>query len=740
MLHKRISGWFWLILAAYGLLAVAASVIVPLAESPDELDHFLYVRYLANNGRFPVMDPVAEKNETMEANQPPLYYLLGTAVSGWVDMQPSVEMPLNQCFSFDPQDSGRQTFYRHDTYEQFPYQSNALAFHLVRLLSVLLGAGTVGLAYTLGVTLAGGDEQAGLLAAGLLAFNPQFIFITGSVNNDVLTALLGAAILWQSIRVAHQPLPKRVLFLAVLVGLGLLTKFALLALWPVAITAVLIPLMQAWKPGEKNSAVRKVLRSLAINLIIVLGLPLMVAGWWYVRTQRLYGDILAWDVHLQAKGAEVLRATSFATADLFEFASYHFRSSWGLFGWLNVQVPTWMFVLYAGLALIAFVGLVMEVWSWRSLWHGDSWLVKGQQLLTEKAAFLLSTLAVVAVYISLLRYIQTINWSGYQGRLAFSVAAAVAALLALGLRQILLKRAWLVRFTLGTLFILAMCAVFGVMVPAYPKSTIYEPSPDVAQICARFDDGLMLDGVDFPASIVPGDEMTVMLYGYGLKEASVPKTLMAVVNTADGQPVAQTDVDLTWATGEVLQIPLHFSIDESMAPAKAFLQLSLLDGSKPLLPTNADGTALAVPFTAGLILIGPERPFFPQPQVETNAVFGEQVQLVGYDWVEEEDELVVTLYWQALSTPLPDYTTFIHLLDDAGNLVTQADSQPQNGRYPMSVWAPGEIVADTKYISLPAERPLAVTTGIYLLETGQRLMLSEEASNSLPLLTLKVED
>ncbi|MCZ7528413.1 MAG: hypothetical protein M5U14_19810 [Acidimicrobiia bacterium] len=55
---------------------------------------------MVNNGRFPVMDPVAENNETMEANQPPLYYLLGTAVSGWVDMSAPAEMPLNLCYSF----------------------------------------------------------------------------------------------------------------------------------------------------------------------------------------------------------------------------------------------------------------------------------------------------------------------------------------------------------------------------------------------------------------------------------------------------------------------------------------------------------------------------------------------------------------------------------------------------------------------------------------------------------------
>ncbi len=740
MRQRRVSGWLWLILAAYGVLAAAASVIVPLAESPDELDHFLYVRYVVNNGRFPVMDPVAENNETMEANQPPLYYLLGTAVSGWVDMSAPAEMPLNLCYSFDAQDTGRQTFYRHDVAEQFPYRGNSLAFHLVRLLSVLLGAGTVALAYALGRELADRDERDGLLAAGLLAFNPQFIFITGSVNNDVLTALLGAAILWQSVRVAKRPFLSNVLVLALLVGLGLLTKFALIALWPVAVTAVLIPVIGARRPGQEKVESGRSLHAFLINLAVLLILPIVVAGWWYERTRRFYGDVLAWDVHLQAKGAEVLRTTPFAAADLAEFISLHFRSSWGLFGWLNVQAPTWMLGIYAVLVILALVGLVREIWSWRHLAREDGWLVWGQRLLAEKAAFGLTALAVLAVYVSLLRYIQTINWSGYQGRLAFSAAAAVAALLALGLRRLFLKRDWISQVVVGLLAGLAVWAVFGVMADAYPPSIIYDLSPDAAQLCARFENGLMLEGVALPETAVAGEKLAGVLLAYGLADAATPQTVVAAITTGDGSPAAQTELALTWQAGEALKIPLTFPSIETEAPAKGVLQISVLDGGEAQQSVRADGQALEMPFVAGVVKIEPERPFSPQPQVSTNAVFDETVQLIGYDAVEENGILAVTLYWQAVAAPAHDFTTFVHLLDAAGNLVAQADSQPQNGRYPLSLWSPGEIVADTKLIALPAERPLQVMAGLYLLETGERLPLTDNAGDALFLFFLETSE
>ena len=55
-----------LILGLYLILGGVMSVVVPLAEAPDELDHFLYVEHLVRERTFPVLDPVFENNETLE--------------------------------------------------------------------------------------------------------------------------------------------------------------------------------------------------------------------------------------------------------------------------------------------------------------------------------------------------------------------------------------------------------------------------------------------------------------------------------------------------------------------------------------------------------------------------------------------------------------------------------------------------------------------------------------------------
>jgi hypothetical protein len=132
------------------------------------------------------------------------------------------------------------------------------------------------------------------------------------------------------------------------------------------------------------------------------------------------------------------------------------------------------------------------------------------------------------------------------------------------------------------------------------------------------------------------------------------------------------------------------------------------------------------------VVIRPQRPFFPQPQVPLNADFGRQLRLVGYDWQEDGQ---ITLYWQALMPISAQYTTFVHVLDEAGTLVAQADGQPQGGAYPTSVWRVGEFVADEKGVQIGAERPLHLFIGAYLLETGERLLLPD-GSSALPLFTL----
>lgn len=734
----RHHSWLLFILGLYLILGVVMSIVVPLGEAPDELDHFLYVEHLVREQGFPVMDPVFANNDTLEANQPPLYYLLGALLTSWVKWDTDGEMPLNACFSYEPDDPGRQTFYRHETAEQWPWGGTVLAFHLVRLLSVGLGAGTVGLAYRLGRAVVPDDKRVGWAAAAILAFNPQFLFITASVNNDNLTAFLGAAIVLASLRLAQTPhtlSPHHLVTVSLLTGLGLLTKFSLLGLWPLPFLALLLTTIRQNEGLKLSSILKRASFWQAAALLLMM--PLLIAGWWYGRAAVLYGDPLAWEVHLAAKGAFVLRTEPLHLADLREFVRIHFQSYWGWFGWLNIKLPQWVYWGLVGMVAAASLGYFRAETRRRSSFFAPlRELLLGSRLPRSEStgSILFPALATFIVYVALLRYIQTINWSGYQGRLAFTAAASIAVLLAMGLTR--LGGARLAQGVGATLCTLSVGALLWVIGPAYARPQIYQPAPSTvtfAAECARFEAGLELEAYHLAEPVIPGTTVPVLLVGYGLKDSSRPQTIRVQITGREDQLVGQAETTVTWLAGQVISVTLDIPIEAAAAPSRAVLQAGLLaeDGTWQA-AASPGGRALAVPVSLASLKISPKELVAARPAINVGAEFGDTLRLLGYDLAESGDTLIITWYWQA-AAPIPtDYTIFTHLRDSSGQIVAQQDSQPHRGWYPTSIWGEGEIVAETVVLSRPQDTSTSyyqLAVGIYQLATLERLPVVYQGDN-----------
>ncbi len=122
----------------------------------------------------------------------------------------------------------------------------------------------------------------------------------------------------------------------------------------------------------------------------------------------------------------------------------------------------------------------------------------------------------------------------------------------------------------------------------------------------------------------------------------------------------------------------------------------------------------------------------PAQPVEVN--FANLVQLTGYtvepDQVVAGQPLRLTLYWQALA-PMPhNYTIFVHLRNAAGGNVAQADHRPLGNMYPTTLWPIGETIRESSDLFLPSDLPpgyYELWAGLYLLETGERLPLQNDA-------------
>ncbi|PJF45654.1 MAG: hypothetical protein CUN48_17790, partial [Candidatus Thermofonsia Clade 3 bacterium] len=85
------------------------------------------------------------------------------------------------------------------------------------------------------------------------------------------------------------------------------------------------------------------------------------------------------------------------------------------------------------------------------------------------------------------------------------------------------------------------------------------------------------------------------------------------------------------------------------------------------------------------------------PALEPPFTFGEVARLSGA-FLESDSAAGRTarihLQWDALTTPLEAYTTFVHIVDERGELVAQRDRPPLDGFAPTNTWQPGQRIVD----------------------------------------------
>lgn len=124
---------------------------------------------------------------------------------------------------------------------------------------------------------------------------------------------------------------------------------------------------------------------------------------------------------------------------------------------------------------------------------------------------------------------------------------------------------------------------------------------------------------------------------------------------------------------------------------------------------------------------------------------GASLMLRGFDLDENSlgpgQELALKVYWQTEAPLEADYTIFTQLLDSSGALVAGTDSRPLGGYFPTSQWPAGEIVTDRVRLPLPADLPpgdYTLITGMYLLETLERLPAANDAGDYLNLTTVTI--
>jgi hypothetical protein len=163
-------------------------------------------------------------------------------------------------------------------------------------------------------------------------------------------------------------------------------------------------------------------------------------------------------------------------------------------------------------------------------------------------------------------------------------------------------------------------------------------------------------------------------------------------------------------------------------------------------PTAEPPAESATGPTAGLATRADARPGVPPTPTawfgelpswadEASVTFDDRMKLIGFT-VEPQSPgpgsaLSVTLVWRVLDKIDAEYNTFVHVVNDAGQLLTQSDRPTGMGyREPIS-WIIDELIYDQHQLMLPAGKTLndvEISVGLYDFAGGQRA--DEDGSNS----------
>lgn len=707
--------WVLLFYTIFGLLFMTAT---PILEASDELWHFGMVEYLReNDGALPehdVSDPeqiYINNLDTIyrqEGSQPPLYYYTMALLTSPIDISDAeiYREPNPHVRAGQPDSWGNKNLVLHPV-DGVPLSGTPLAIYIMRLLGLVMGAVTVWAVFEAGKLIAPHRPVVGLLAAVLTAFNPMFLFISASVNNDTMVIMLNSVVILLSLQILRSGFDfRRSVLLAVLLGLATLTKLSALVLVPVIAIAGL------WVARRDKNWTG----------VFVLGGAMLIAwasisGWWYLRNINLYGELFG--THTMAAVAGV-RMEAFTIGSLFtEFEGFR-QGYWGVFGAFNIVTNPLVYALADFIVFIGIFGVMFLV----------AQLVSIQDFGFARREISLVLFLLGVILIGIIAYI---NWTSMtlasQGRLLFPYFAAISPLLAVGLVEIL----WWIVFLLSPpdrsyvragdavpepilreslrypiLFVTAFFMLFSLtaIYPNYRAPRPMDSLPDnVEQIYARFDNVELVGYERRDARYFPRENVRVTLYWRVIEPTEDDLSLAISLidpyedviseRTISSYPGAGTLRTSTWEAGKIYADTYQLQLARGITSRYPFQLTVNWYNEEPddrVIAVNDADNPITVELAMGAVVNASLRPpIAGLEMINDNQTayrsFGGIIVMdgFGYNILQEGLFFDVEVLWEARADIDTAYTAFMHIYNEDGILVTQRDyslSHANNIFYP----------------------------------------------------------
>jgi 4-amino-4-deoxy-L-arabinose transferase-like glycosyltransferase len=741
-----------LLLALYFLAAVWMAFALPAHATPNELLNFEYVQVMRQIRGLPNRGLVDSEVRYTEWHQPPVYFTAAALVGLAIPVPPSDTNPP------PPIEVEPNPFYLSTARGNLSPVVHITPRTAPLLYTTRLAAAFLGLLGAASLFLAGKTLYApwvGLLMASLMAFQPTYLHLSGSANNDMpLTAVVAIAMSYALLLLhrqrrdpAHPPGAAAYFVLGLLGAAAILTKangvFVLSFLGIVWLAGLLI------------------YRSARVSAIqagaLLLGLLPLWAGWLWLNTVRMR-DTLGLEGSLP-----VGRVLALGPADFFHVLPYLpsiWRSYW--LDWSAGDVgygPDWLYAFW----LVA-VGFMLL--GWLRPWFGRGRRTTGDRQQPGGAAegqktaarrlmsvitspttlVLLGFLGISYLYFAVKAL--TVKEAGYlvpEGRWWLPGLPALAWLAAAGYARWWPSRraeetACLVAATVPPLIAFGLLAFH--LPYLYPRAERLAAGAEAPAPILTYGDALALVDARAEDSVI-GRPAAVELTWRALRDldADYAVSTQLLVLGPDGwrklaehnsYPGGGLDPTRGWAAGETFRDRIVLEPEGSLnGPTRAAVLVAVRDGDTTLAAASGD-TPVDPPLAAGVVL-RPAEPLTPGAPLEQPVDFGGQFRLVGAETGAVDGAPGVTLWWEALRTPEADLTVFAHLVDDTGALVTTADAPPDGGRSPTTTWRAGDIIRDIHLF--PAGQDIApgwaIRVGAYRPDTGERLPATQ-AGTPLP--------
>ncbi|MBN1921277.1 MAG: glycosyltransferase family 39 protein [Anaerolineae bacterium] len=730
------------LLSAFAVLVLLHGWATPLFEAPDEVWHYAYVRWLAEGHGLPSMrDDASGANQ--EVAQPPLYYVVAALIS-----TPFPDEDLQALFWHNPnfgyQAPGtvadNKNMLIHTEQERFPGSGAVLALRVTRLTSFIFGVLTIIAAWGLGLE-AFGNRRAALLTAALVAFHPQFVFMSSVVSNDSAAAALCTAGLWTVARILRHGVTLRNAIIAGLVaGLAALTKTSALLLLPLA---GLCLLWQSFRQArqdipEKRNWLQRYQKTLQAAL--AFGLTALLTGsWWYIRNLLLYGDPLGISNHTQTLWG---RPAPVALAALVPELPLLLRSFWGAYGWGHVWWHDWVY------AILTLVALGTLAWgAYRLIKRNPTTnMARATTMTTTRAIYLLCTFWLLGVSVALLQWMRQVE--APHGRLLFPAIGAWAMLLTAGLagaersqrrRQALAVLLWVIIATLAP-----GARILATFAPPKLISPTTIPGSDTA---VRYGNEALLLSARVEGKVnrvSPGDTFVVNACWQAARPISRDYTVFvqllgpenSIISSRRTYPGLGRFPTSLWPTThafcDAYRLTLPADVD---TPLRTLLEIGLFDATTGERLAAQIGESPLEPPVVSTVVVAAQASNAPQALYPLAAQFENAISLRGYDRepvAQAGSTLTVTLYWEAHASIEDSLIAFVHLWQPGESAAyAQHDSEPRNGRFPTTVWQTGDIIPDTHTLRIPAELPpgeYLLWAGLYRASDGTRIAVQEDGA------------